>query len=69
MPDDDGFRFDKDESREPLGPEAKEPNPEESVPRSKFWAICGTRQNDDLVSKSENLSLERETRFQASEDG
>ena len=50
MPSDDGFRFNDDKGRTPLWPIAKEPNPKESVPRPKFWAIGRTLQDDDLVS-------------------
>jgi hypothetical protein len=50
MPGNNGFWFNDDEGRAPLGPKAKEPDPEESVPRSKSWAIGGTLQDDDLVS-------------------
>jgi hypothetical protein len=61
LPGDDRFRFDNDESRAPLGPEAQEPNPEESVPCTKFGPIGdGTFQDDDLMSQSEDLGLERE---------
>ena len=67
MPSDDGFRFNNDESRSPHRPEAKEPDPEESVPRSKFWAIDRSFQDDDLVSESEDLGLEREVRSKAGE--
>jgi hypothetical protein len=66
MPSDDGFRWNDDKDR---WPKAKEPNPEESVPRSEFWAIHGTPQDDDLVSQSEDLGLERETRLKAEEEG
>ena len=68
MPGDDRFRFDNDESRAPLGPVAQEPNPEEPVPRSKFWAMDGTFQDDDLVSESEDFGLKRETRSKAGEE-
>ena len=50
MPGDDGLRFDNDKSRAPDGPEAKEPDPEESVPSLELWPIDGTFQNDNLVS-------------------
>ena len=69
MPGDDGFRFNNDKGRAPLWPIAKEPNPEESIPGSEFWAMGGTLQDDDLVSQSENLGLERETRTKAGEEG
>ena len=69
MPSDDGFRFNNDKGRAPLWPIAKEPNPEESIPGSEFWAMGGTLQDDDLVSQSENLGLERETRTKAGEEG
>jgi hypothetical protein len=50
MPGDDRFRFDNDESRAPLGPEAQEQNPEESVPCSQFGPIeNATSQDDDLM--------------------
>jgi hypothetical protein len=55
MPGDDRLRFDNDESRAPFGPEAEEPDPEESVPGSKFGpAGNGTSQDDDLVSQGED---------------
>jgi hypothetical protein len=69
MPGNDGIRFNNDESRAPLGPKAQEPNPKESVPRSKFWAVRGTFQDDDLVSESQDFGLERETRSKAGKDG
>jgi len=69
MPGYDGFWFNNDKGRAPLWPKAKEHNPEESVTRSKFWAIGGTLQDDDLVSQSEDLGLERETRSKAGEEG
>ena len=69
MPSDDGFRFNNDKGRAPLWPIAKEPNPEEAVPRSKFWAVGGTLQDDDLVSQSEDFGLECETRSKAGEEG
>ena len=68
MPGDDCFRFNNDESRSPHRPEAKEPDPEESVPRSKFWAIDRSFQDDDLVSESEDLGLEREARSKAGDE-
>ena len=67
MPGNDCFRFNNDESRSPHRPEAKEPDPEESVPRSKFWAIDRSFQDDDLVSESEDLGLKREVRSKAGE--
>ena len=69
MPGDDGFRFDDGESRAPLGPEAQKPDPEESISSSKLGAIDGTAQDDDLVSQSEDLSLERKARSKAGEEG
>jgi hypothetical protein len=69
MPSDDRFRFDEDESRAPLRPEAQETNPEEPVPRSKLWAIDGTFQDDDLVSQGDDFGLERETRSKADKEG
>ena len=60
MPGDDGLRFDNEESRVPLRPESKKPNPDESVPSSEFWTMGGTFQDDDLVSQSEGLGLECE---------
>jgi hypothetical protein len=69
MPSDDSFRFNDDKGRTPLWPIAMEPNPEESVPRSKFWAIGGTLQDDDLMAQSDDLGLERETRSKAGEEG
>jgi len=70
MPSDDRLRFDNDESRAPLGPEAKEPDPEESVPSLKFGPTGnGTPQDDNLVSQGEDLGLEREARSEAIEDG
>ena len=65
MPGDNGFRFSNNESRAPLGPEAKEHNPEESIPQSRSWATGGTLQDDDLVSQNEDFGLERETRSKA----
>jgi len=64
-----GFWFNDNESRSPHGAEAKEPNPEESVSRSRFWAIDGTFQDDDLVPESEDFGLERETRSNAGKEG
>jgi hypothetical protein len=70
MPGDDRLRFDNDESRAPFGPEAEEPDPEESVPGSKFGPTGnGTSQDDDLVSQGEDLGLERKARSKAGEDG
>ena len=69
MPGDNGFRFSNNESRAPLGPEAKEPNPEESIPGSEFWAMGGTLQDDDLVSQNEDFGLELEARSKAGEKG
>ena len=69
VPSDDSFRFNNDKGRTPLRPITKEPNPKESVPRPKYWATSGTLQDDDLVSQSEDFGLERETRFQADEEG
>ena len=69
VPSDDSFRFNNDKGRAPLWPIAKEPNPEEAVPRSKFWAVGGTLQDDDLVSQSEYLDLECETRSKAGKEG
>jgi hypothetical protein len=70
MPSDDRLRFDNDEGRAPLGPEAQEPDPEESVPGSNFGpAGNGTSQDDDLMSQGEDLGLERKARSKAGEDG
>ena len=57
-----------DRSRAPLRPKAQEPNPEESVPRAKLWAIDGTSQNGDLVLQSKDLGLERGTTLQGGGD-
>jgi hypothetical protein len=67
MPGHDGFWFNNDENRAPLGPKAKEPDPEEPVPRSKSWAMDGAFQGDDLMSQSEDLGLQCETRSKAGE--
>ena len=69
MPGDDGFRLDDDESRAPLGPKAKEPNPDESVPRSEFGTMGGTFQDDDLMPQSEDFGLQRKARSKAVENG
>jgi hypothetical protein len=69
MPGDNGFRFNNNESRAPLGPEAKEPNPDESVPRSESGTVGGTFQDDDLMSQSEDFGLERKARSKAGEEG
>ena len=69
MPTNDCIRFNNNESRAPLGPKAKEPNPEESVPKSEFGPVGGTFQDDDLLSQSEDLGLEREARSKAGEKG
>ena len=61
MPGEHSFGFNNDEGRAPLRPEEQKPNPEESVPRSEFWAVSGTFQDDDLVPQSENLGLESES--------
>jgi hypothetical protein len=61
MPGNDGIRFNNDESLAPLGPKAQEPNPKESVPRSKLGSIGSrTLQDDDLVPQREDLGLESE---------
>ena len=65
MPD----HFNNDKGRTLLRSITKEPNPKESVPRPKYWATSGTLQDDDLASQSEDFGLERETRFQAGEEG
>jgi hypothetical protein len=50
-----------------MGPKPKDPDPKESVPRQKLRATCGTLQEDDLMSQSEDFGLERETRPKAGE--
>jgi hypothetical protein len=70
MPGDDRPWLDNDESRAPLRPEAQEPDPEESVPGSKFGPTGnGTSQDDDLMSQGEDLGLERKARLKAGEEG
>ena len=61
--------FNDDKGRAPLWPKAKEPNPEESAPRSEFWAIDGTLQDEDLVPQSKDLGLECEAGSKAVEEG
>jgi hypothetical protein len=69
MPGNDGFRFNNDESRTPLGPDSQEPNPEKPVSRSRFWATDRTFKDDDLVSESGDFGLERETRSKGCKEG
>lgn len=59
MPCNDSLGFDDHECGAPIGPEARDPNPEESIGRIQ----CGlgrkrTSQDLDLMSQREDLSLE-----------
>lgn len=66
MPSDDRPWFDNNESRAPLGPEAYEADPEESVPSSKFGPTGnGTSQDDDLVSQGGGSRFKAQGAFES----
>src|SRR6516225_836461 len=61
MPGDHRFRFDDHESRSPLTPESREPDPQEPVGSSQTHLACTGRalKDQELMRKGKNLGLNR----------
>ena len=70
VPCNHGLWFDNDQGRTPIGPDAREPNPEHPVPGSESRPAGNrTPQDVDLVAQGNNLNLELMPRSQTENDG
>ena len=58
MPRDDGVRLDDDQRRSPVGPDATEPCPEESIGRGQPRSLHRALQDAHLVTQCEDLELQ-----------
>ena len=58
MPRDDGIRLDDDQRRSPVGPDATEPCPEESIGRGQPRSLHRALQDAHLVTECQDLKLQ-----------
>jgi hypothetical protein len=58
MPRDDGLRLDDDERGSPLGPDATEPYPEESIEGGQPRSLHRALQDAELVTERQDLKLQ-----------
>lgn len=70
VPGNHGFGLDHHEGRAPISPEAREPNPQESIGRIQSWSGRNrTSQDVDLMSQREDFSLECKARSADAKEG
>ena len=58
MPRDDGVRLDDDQRRSPVGPDATEPRPEESIGHGQPRSLHRALQDAQLVTECQDLKLQ-----------
>jgi hypothetical protein len=67
VPSDHGLRLDDKQRRSPTSPKPREPNPQNAVSGSeiKAMSLLGALENQELLSQSENFSVQGRSRTKA----